>query len=49
MPPKKERAEPKVEVPEGDPQAGRSIFDGQCAACHALEGDNRTASAPSLG
>ena len=49
MPPKKAKAEPKVEVPEGDAAAGRDIFDGQCGACHALEGDNKTAAAPSLG
>ena len=50
MPPKKkETPEPNVTVPDGDPAAGREIFDANCSACHALEGDNKTASAPSLG
>merc|ERR1711977_505062 len=51
MPPKKskDRPEPKVEVPDGDPSAGRDIFDANCAACHAFEGDPKTASAPILG
>ena len=49
MPPKKERVEPKVDLPEGDGTAGRAIFDQHCAACHALEGDDKTASAPTLG
>lgn len=49
MPPKKERVEPKVDLPEGDATAGRAIFDQHCAACHALEGDDKTASAPTLG
>merc|ERR1712080_242822 len=51
MPPKKskEKPEPKVTVPDGDPSAGRDIFDANCAACHALEGDPKTASAPILG
>jgi cytochrome c len=49
MPPKKVKPEPAVTIPEGDPTAGRAIFDSQCAACHALEGDNKTASAPTLG
>merc|ERR1712029_80308 len=51
MPPKKGkmRAEPDVTVPEGDAGAGRGIFDSQCGACHALEGDNKTAAAPMLG
>lgn len=50
MPPKsKAKEEPQVVVPGGDVTAGRDIFDGQCGACHALEGDNKTAAAPSLG
>lgn len=49
MPPKKARAEPKCEIPEGDSANGRSIFDSQCGACHALEGDNKSAAAPTLG
>merc|ERR1712100_49258 len=51
MPPKKskERPEPNVEVPDGDPSAGRDVFDANCAACHAFEGDPKTASAPILG
>ena len=49
MPPKKAKPEPTVDVPEGDSAGGRAIFDQHCAACHALEGDNKTASAPSLG
>merc|ERR1712176_426198 len=51
MPPKKskEKAEPKVEVPDGDPSAGRDVFDANCSACHALDGDAKTAYAPILG
>ncbi|KAM3143980.1 hypothetical protein pb186bvf_004031 [Paramecium bursaria] len=49
MPPKKVVKEPDVVIPNGDPAAGRGIFDAQCSACHALEGDDKTASAPSLG
>lgn len=49
MPPKKVKAEPAVIVPEGDASAGRNIFDQHCSACHALEGDNKSASAPTLG
>ena len=49
MPPKKSKPEPDVVVPEGDATNGRAIFDQHCAACHALEGDNKTASAPTLG
>jgi mono/diheme cytochrome c family protein len=49
MPPKKSKPEPDVVVPEGDSTNGRAIFDQHCAACHALEGDNKTASAPTLG
>lgn len=47
MPPKKE---PKVTIPEGgDVATGKSIFEQQCSACHAVEaGDDKTASAPSL-
>ncbi len=29
--------------------AGRAIFDQQCSACHALEGDSKGATAPMLG
>ena len=44
MPPKKEKKEPKVKVPDGgnifrynlDPMKGRSVFDSNCAACHAM-------------
>ncbi len=50
MPPKaKVIPEPNVEVPDGDAGAGRGIFDSQCSACHAIEGDDKTAAAPSLG
>ncbi|CAD8102135.1 unnamed protein product [Paramecium primaurelia] len=49
MPPKKTIAEPNVTVPNGDAAKGRDIFDQQCAACHAFEGDDKTASAPTLG
>merc|ERR1712080_286027 len=51
MPPKKskEKPEPKVTVPDGDPSAGRDVFDANCSACHALEGDPKTAAAPILG
>ena len=44
MPPKKEKKEPKVAVPDGgnikfyiiDAMKGRSVFDSNCAACHAM-------------
>eukprot|EP01015_Nassula_variabilis_P034348 TRINITY_DN8441_c0_g1_i11.p3 TRINITY_DN8441_c0_g1~~TRINITY_DN8441_c0_g1_i11.p3 ORF type:complete len:140 (+),score=58.08 TRINITY_DN8441_c0_g1_i11:84-503(+) len=50
MPPKKkEKSEPNVTIPEGDPVAGKKIFEGECSACHALEGDAKTAAAPPLG
>lgn len=49
MPPKKEKPEPNVTIPAGDAAVGREIFDSNCSACHALEGDNKTASAPTLG
>ena len=49
MPPKKVKAEPAVVIPEGDAAAGRNVFDQHCSACHALEGDNKSASAPTLG
>ncbi|KRW98705.1 Cytochrome c-like domain [Pseudocohnilembus persalinus] len=50
MPPKKKGIqEPKVDVPEGDPAAGRIIFDANCSACHAFSGDAKSASAPMLG
>jgi len=51
MPPKKskDRPEPDVTVPDGDPAAGRDIFDANCSACHAFEGDAKSASAPPLG
>lgn len=28
--------EPDVTIPEGDPKAGRAVFDELCAACHAM-------------
>lgn len=50
MPPKKKEVkEPDVTVPDGDVGNGRDIFDANCSACHAIEGDDKTASAPSLG
>jgi cytochrome c len=50
MPPKiAEKKEPNVTVPDGDAAAGRGIFDFACADCHALQGDNKTAYAPTLG
>ena len=49
MPPKKKSmAEPKVDVPAGDPGAGRAVFDANCGACHAFDGDEKTAAAPIL-
>lgn len=47
MPPKKGTKEPEIVVPEGDASAGRDIFDSQCSACHAIEGDSTAA--PVLG
>jgi len=47
MPPKKGPKEPEVNVPEGDASAGRDIFDSNCSACHAIEGDSTAA--PILG
>ncbi|KAL4430222.1 hypothetical protein ABPG74_014781 [Tetrahymena malaccensis] len=47
MPPKKGPKEPEVNVPEGDASAGRDIFDANCSACHAIEGDSTAA--PVLG
>ena len=50
MPPKKkEIKEPDVNVPAGDAANGRAIFDGNCSACHAMEGDEKGGSAPVLG
>jgi cytochrome c len=34
---------------DGDADAGRAVFDANCAACHALDGDAKSASAPPLG
>ncbi len=34
---------------KGDKDAGRAIFDANCSACHALDGDAKSASAPPLG
>lgn len=49
MPPKKKGiAEPKVDVPNGDAGAGRAVFDNHCGACHAFDGDEKTAAAPIL-
>ncbi len=49
MPPKKKGIEePKVDVPNGDAGAGREVFDQHCGACHAFDGDEKTAAAPIL-
>ncbi len=49
MPPKKKGiTEPDVSVPNGDAGQGREVFDQHCSACHAFDGDEKTASAPIL-
>lgn len=32
-----------------DVAAGKSVFDSNCSACHALDGDAASAAAPPLG
>mmetsp|Transcript_16067 Transcript_16067/g.13590 ORF Transcript_16067/g.13590 Transcript_16067/m.13590 type:complete len:116 (+) Transcript_16067:69-416(+) len=46
----KTKAEPNVDVPDGDAGIGKSIFEQQCAACHST-GDKTDAgaSAPAMG
>lgn len=41
--------EPNVTVPEGDPKAGKAIFDELCSTCHDMSGDSKNAAAPALG
>ena len=49
MPPsKKGIPEPNIDVPNGDAGAGRAVFDNHCGACHAFDGDEKTAAAPIL-
>ena len=34
---KREIKEPDVIIPEGDIQAGKTVFDDLCSGCHILE------------
>ena len=39
----------KVEIPEGDKEKGKSVFNANCSVCHAVvSGDDKNAAAPSL-
>lgn len=43
------KAKKEIVIPAGDPAAGKNVFNGQCAVCHAvLPGDDKNAAAPSL-